>query len=131
MELNDEKVLNDIENAIKISKDFRFNNTSIRVKDLEDILDLIHRLLEENKRLKNAYREGLEQGKFDCQVKISELQKQSNELKKRLHMIWAIGVDYDGCDGVESLKRLIDELVEITQMDGKEFLESYYGMEVE
>lgn len=27
--------------------------------------------------------------------------------------IWAIGVDYDGCNTVESLKKLVDELVEM------------------
>lgn len=36
----------------------------------------------EIERLKNAYREGLEQGKFDNQVKVAELQKQVDELKK-------------------------------------------------
>lgn len=61
----------------------------------------------------------------------AELQRQVDELKKRLHMIWAIGVDYDGCDGVESLKGLIDELVGITQMERKEFMACYYGVEVE
>lgn len=102
MMLNDEKLLNDIKNSIKISKDFRFDDTGIRVKDLEDILGLIDRL-----------------------------QSKNDELKKRLHMIWAIGVDYDGCDGAESLKGLIDELVGITQMDNKEFMACYYGIEVE
>ena len=48
MTLDDEKLLNDIKNLIKISKDFRFNDTGIRVKDLEDILDLINRLQDEN-----------------------------------------------------------------------------------
>lgn len=28
--------------------------------------------------------------------------------------IWAIGVDYDGCDTVDSLKKLIDELVDMS-----------------
>ena len=28
--------------------------------------------------------------------------------------IWAIGVDYDGCHTVEELKRLIDELVDMS-----------------
>ena len=30
--------------------------------------------------------------------------------------IWAIGLDYDGCNTVESLKELIDELVSYTQL---------------
>lgn len=49
-----------------------------------------------------------------------KLQKQVDELKERLHWIWAIGVDYDGCDTVESLKGLIDEMVEFTQMESKD-----------
>ena len=31
-----------------------------------------------------------------------------------LYLIWAIGVDYDGCGTVESLKELIDGLVELS-----------------
>lgn len=30
-------------------------------------------------------------------------------------MIWGIGYDYDGCNTVESLKDLIDELVDMTK----------------
>ena len=30
-----------------------------------------------------------------------------------LWYLWAIGLDYDGCNSVESLKELVDELVEI------------------
>lgn len=60
-----------------------------------------------------------------------ELKKQVDELKERLHMIFALGFDYDGCDKAESLKGLIDELVKITQMDSKEFAEYYKGVEVE
>ena len=58
------------------------------------------------------------------------LRKQNSELKKRLHWIWAIGVDYDGCDKAESLKELIDEIVEITQMESKDF-NRHYGVEVD
>ena len=47
---------------------------------------------------------------------VLELKKQLAELRNRLHMIWAIGVDYDGCNRVESLKGLIDELVSYTQL---------------
>ena len=32
-----------------------------------------------------------------------------------LEHIWQIGVDYDGCNSVESLKGLVDELVEMSQ----------------
>ena len=30
-----------------------------------------------------------------------------------LWFIWAIGIDYDGCDTKESLKELVDELVDM------------------
>ena len=49
-----------------------------------------------------------------------ELKKQIAELRNRLHMIWAIGVDYDGCNRVESLKELIDELVSYTQLPSEQ-----------
>lgn len=59
-----------------------------KTEHLEKCLDEIERLKTANteqkaeiERLKNAYREGLEQGKFDSQVKIEELQKQVGELK--------------------------------------------------
>ena len=58
-------------------------------------------------------------------VKTTELQKQVDELKKRLHWIWAIGVDYDGLDKAESLKGLIDEMVELTQIESKD-LDEYF-----
>ncbi len=38
------------------------------------------------------------------------------DLNNRRHLIWALGVDYDGCNTVESLKELIDELVSYTQL---------------
>lgn len=44
-----------------------------------------------------------------------------------LEMLWAIGVDYDGAEKAESLKALIDELVEMAKKareclwDGKLF----------
>jgi polyhydroxyalkanoate synthesis regulator phasin len=47
---------------------------------------------------------------------IMELQQEVKALRSRLHWIWAIGVDYDGCCTVESLKELIDEMVDFTQM---------------
>ena len=42
---------------------------------------------------------------------IDELKKEVEDLNNRRHLIWALGVDYDGCNTVESLKELIDELV--------------------
>ena len=47
---------------------------------------------------------------------IEELKKEVADLNNRRHLIWAIGVDYDGCNTVESLKELIDELVSYTQL---------------
>ena len=32
-----------------------------------------------------------------------------------LWFIWAIGLDYDGCNTPESLKKLVDELVDMAQ----------------
>lgn len=31
-----------------------------------------------------------------------------------LELIWQVGVDYDGCHSVESLKGLVDELLDMT-----------------
>lgn len=47
---------------------------------------------------------------------LDELKKEVADLRNRLHLIWAIGCDYDGCNRVESLKELIDELVSYTQL---------------
>lgn len=47
---------------------------------------------------------------------IDELKKEVADLNNRRHLIWAIGCDYDGCNTVESLKELIDELVSYTQL---------------
>ena len=52
-------------------------------------------------------------------------QKQVDDLKERLHWIWAIGADYDGMDGsIKGLKDLIDEMVEFTQTDDVQALQS-------
>ena len=56
---------------------------------------------------------------FDAPVveaDIDELKKEVADLNNRRHLIWALGVDYDGCNTVESLKELIDELVSYTQL---------------
>lgn len=47
---------------------------------------------------------------------IDELKKEVADLNNRRHLIWALGVDYDGCNTVKSLKELIDELVSYTQL---------------
>lgn len=52
-----------------------------------------------------------------------------------LELIWAIGVDYDGCYTAESLKSLIDELMEMIQKarrclyDGKVFVNENESLE--
>ncbi len=57
------------------------------------------------------------------EVDIDELKKENEvlreevaDLNNRRHLIWALGYDYDGCNTVESLKELIDELVSYTQL---------------
>jgi hypothetical protein len=57
---------------------------------------------------------------------IMELQQEVKALRSRLHWIWAIGVDYDGCGTVESLKELIDEMVDFTQMSDDQVDYSIY-----
>lgn len=54
------------------------------------------------------------------EVDIDALKKEIADLRNRLHMIWAIGVDCDGCNTVKSLKELIDELVSYTQPPAEE-----------
>ena len=89
----------------------------------------IERLTEREKFLENALHTSIEQAEMvERDLKASEsrnaeLQKLVDELKKRLHLIWAIGVDYDGCSKIKSLKELIDEMVELTQIESKDFYE--------
>ena len=73
------------------------------------------------KALYNAgYRRVPENAVVLSKEEFAELQKQVDELKKRLHLIWAIGVDYDGFEKSESLKELIDEMVELTLIESKD-----------
>lgn len=52
-----------------------------------------------------------------------------NCVEEWLEMIWQVGVDYDGCNSIESLKGLVDELIEMSQKarycleDGKLFVD--------
>ena len=48
--------------------------------------------------------------KKDC--RIEELERQIKIKDAWCQMIWMIGCDYDGCNKVESLKKLVDELVD-------------------
>lgn len=55
---------------------------------------------------------------------IMELQDEVKALRRRLHWIWAIGVDYDGYKGsAKDLEELIDEMVDFTQMSEEEVTE--------
>ena len=89
----------------------------------------IERLTEREKFLENAlhtsieHTETVERDLKASESRNAELQKQVDELKKRLHLIWAIGGDYDGCSKIKSLKELIDEMVELTQIESKDFYE--------
>ena len=89
----------------------------------------IERLTERERFLENAlhtsieHTETVERDLKASESRNAELQKQVDELKKRLHLIWAIGVDYDGCSKIKSLKELIDEMVELTQIESKDFYE--------
>ena len=67
-----------------------------------------------------SYRKIPENAVVLSKEEFAELQKQVDELKKRLHLIWAIGVDYDGFEKSESLKELIDEMVELTRIESKD-----------
>lgn len=58
---------------------------------------------------------------------IMDLQDEVKALRSRLHWIWAVGVDYDGCGTVESLKELIDEMVDFTQMTDEEVVDTIYN----
>lgn len=44
------------------------------------------------------------------------LEEHVADLENRRHLIWAVGVDYDGYEDAASLKKLIDELVSYTQL---------------
>ena len=89
----------------------------------------IERLTERERFLENAlhtsieHTETVERDLKESESRNAELKKQVDELKKRLHLIWAIGVDYDGCSKIKSLKELIDEMVELTQIESKDFYE--------
>ena len=58
---------------------------------------------------------------------IMELQDEVKALRRRLHWIWAIGVDYDGYKGsAKDLEELIDEMVDFTQMTDEQVDYSIY-----
>ena len=44
------------------------------------------------------------------------LEEHVADFRNRLHLIWALGADYDGYNDTEHLKQLIDELVSYTQL---------------
>ena len=67
----------------------------------------------EIERLKNAYREGLGQGKFDSQVKIDELQKQVDELKEKIMNLKSAMIDRVARKSYDSLLTTIEDVDEI------------------
>lgn len=68
-----------------------------------------------------AFAEGLAEFLIDEGYgQVDELKRRVADLNNRRHLIWALGVDYDGCNTVESLKGLIDELVSYTQLPTEE-----------
>ena len=52
----------------------------------------------------------------EVEADIDELKEEVADLNNRCHLIWALGLDYDGCNTVDGLKELIDELVSYTQL---------------
>ena len=44
---------------------------------------------------------------FDCVV------CEPNSADEWLYMLWAVGLDYDGCNTVKSLQELVDELIDM------------------
>lgn len=52
----------------------------------------------------------------EIEADIDGLKEEVADLNNRCHLIWALGLDYDGCTTVEGLKELIDELVSYTQL---------------
>ena len=72
-----------------------------------------------NCEFKNGMCDSYKLAKILCEEgyeKTDELKNHVANLRNRLHLIWALGVDYDGCNTVKSLKELIDELVSYTQL---------------
>ena len=80
----------------------------------------------EIKRLKNAYKEGFEQGKFDSQVKIVELQKQVDELKEERENMQAEIIAMDEA----RLQAVKDTAKEIFQELYNQFSADYINHEI-
>ncbi len=124
MTLNDEKLLNDIKNSIKISKDFRFDNTDIGIKYLEDILDLIHRLQEEIERLTEVSIHFVEV----CDIN-AELKKQVDELTKENERLSDLEFTQEHCDLYKENEWLKDMLRQY--MNGEIVNEDIFCQQVE
>ena len=50
---------------------------------------------------------------IQLEEKIKKLERQIKIKDSYLDLIWMIGYDYDGCNTVDSLKDLIDELTDL------------------
>ena len=99
---------------------------------IADLLEERENMQAEIERLKNAYREGLKQGKFDSQVKIEELQKKVDELKEENEYLDMCGkqffADYQKAEvEVGELKEAISQAVKDTAVVvAKEILQQLY-----
>lgn len=52
---------------------------------------------------------------MDCKWELNGITATPNCTEEYLDLIYDISVDYDGCNTVESLKELIDEMVDLTK----------------
>jgi hypothetical protein len=80
--------------------------------EANNLKELITELEEKNRRLLQDY--------YAAAQTCEEQREKIRLLDARLHWIYLVGADYDGCNTVESLKSLIDELLEFTQMSDEE-----------
>lgn len=77
-----------------------------------DILRILYAEKEESEKyLYDAYKDA---GKkmFEYAEKCEKLERQIRIKDGYCDLIWSLGVDYDGCNTIGSLKSLIDELVD-------------------
>ena len=88
--------------------------------------ELMTELAEKNDKLLKDYY-AVAQTCDEQKDEITRLKKELAGANERLHWIWAIGADHDGCEKPESLKELIDEMVECTQMTDDKVADTVYN----
>ena len=119
--LGDIYSLRDIEEVEKAEKDREIKLLREAIKKQQKELDklknknkdLLRKLRNRVKQVKNLEKYALYKKEFSRLNK--ELEKKDREIQIKnnyLDLIWQIGYDYDGLNKVESLKELIDELVD-------------------